>query len=89
MNFESGFDLREGQDGKIHSAVFYIFLYFLIFMFLFLNIYLFLRERERERQTDRETERASEQWRGRESKAGSVLTAESPMQDLNSQSVRS
>ena len=51
---------------------------------------LFLRERERERERERQTDRQT--WReggaeseeDRRSKAGSVLTAESPMRGLNS-----
>ena len=56
-------------------------------IFIFLNVYLLLRVREKERKN--EWGRGREREGGKESQAGSVLSAKSPMWDFISRSVRS
>ena len=56
----------------------------------YFNVYLFLREKQRERKHAPEKAGRGRDRAGKEDlKAGSVLTADNPMQGLNSQTTRS
>ena len=59
-------------------------------MLFFLSLFIyFKKERERGRERERPSGEGAEREGDRGSEAGSVLTAESPLQGLNSQTMRS